>query len=335
MESKRISIFIGLSILAHLLVLIFLLLMSFLNLFAWTPPTPPEEALTVRMVPPPPPPTTASDNRPTPYVDSSESVPTEAPDPNALFQSDQNTAAMSRQIGVGDTSAPSIEGEKPGLNLRDSPYTPENRTQPSTPSPARPQQVAEAQAQEAQETKEASPPDSPNLPTALTGNLRTREENRPSEEELLEQQRRKVQAMEAQMARRANAPPMEFMAQKRRSNLPGGATLGPEDSFGANETDLGRYKRKLYEAIGSRWYAYVENAGSNINIGEVTITFRVSAKGKFSEITVANGVETSSLTAVSKRSIFEAENLIGPFPESMQRQLGDYYDEKITFTVSY
>jgi outer membrane biosynthesis protein TonB len=331
MEGRRIGIFFGLSILAHLLVLILLFVLSVLNVFAWTPDTPPDKPLIVKVIPPPPPPQ-PPENQPAPFVDSSQSIPTEAPDPNALFQSDQNTAAMSRKMGVGDTSAPSIDGEEPGLNLRDSPYTPENQTQASSPSPARQEQVAEAQAIEKQE---ASPPDTPELPKRLAGNVRTRQDNLPNEEELLEQQRKKVQAMEAQMARRANAPPMEFQAQKRRSNLPGGATLGPDDSFGANETDLGRYKRKLYQAIGSRWYAYVENAGSNVNIGEVTITFRVSSEGKFSNIEVISGSDSSPLCAVSKRSIFEAENLIGPFPESMQQQFGDYYDEKITFTVSY
>lgn len=326
MEGKRISIFLGLSLLVHLLALL-LLGLGALNAFAWTPEAPPAEPLRVRVQPPPPPGPPPPRDQPTPFVDSAESVPAEEPDPDALFQSDQNTTAMSRNPGDASNPAPNLTGEDPGLNLRNTPYTPDLQSQPTQPSPEQEPEEAEQE----QEPQEASEPESIDyLRRRLAGQIQTREENQPNREELLEEQRRRVEAMNRQIA---NPPSMQFQAQRRQSNLPGGASLGPEDSFGANETDLGRYKQKLYRAIGSRWYAYIERSRSEVELGQVVIQFRVTSDGIIENIEVHRGANSTTLYAISRRSIDEVSGQIGPFSESMRQQLGDFYEEEISFTV--
>ncbi|MEO0454500.1 MAG: hypothetical protein AAFY98_10240 [Verrucomicrobiota bacterium] len=331
MQGKRISIFIGVSILLHLF-LFLIMSTGILNAFAWKPEEPEPEPLKVRLVPKPPPEQQALDNLPKekPYVDSSESIPTDAPDPNSAFQSDQNIMASSRSLGVGSESAPNLTGERAGFNLNNTPYVPESKQQPVPPAPEMPDPDQEVKKQ--QEEQEATTLDPlRNIPRAPDSRILTREENdRKIAQELLEEQKRKIEAMSQN---RPNTPAMQFQAQRRQSNLPGGAEFGPEDSFGANETELGRYKEKLYRAIGSRWYAYVDKSRGQVELGQIVLTFRVTADGIIEDIAVDEGRGQGALYAISRRSIDEVSGQIGPFPESMRQQLGKSYEEKISFTV--
>lgn len=333
MTPKRFAIFIGISFLLHLLLLI-LITVGWLNLVQWNPePAPPEPVrLTLKERPPAPLPEPLQRERP--FVDTSDSVKADEPDPNAALQGAENTVAMSSQAGAENNPLPNLTGEKSdALNLRDSPYSPQTRNQPSQPSPEQKQQQEQREEPNRKEDDREQEEKKESRPNSLTrspqGLLLTREEEQ-KRQELLEKKRRELEALDASQS---SPPPMAFSAERRQSRLPGGAEIGPTDSFGAEQTDLGRYKQKLYRAIGSRWYIYVEQSRGLVSLGKVRIRFFVRADGVFEQIQVISGDRNSQLYVISRRSIMENSGQLEPFSEKMRQQLGDGYWEEISFTI--
>jgi outer membrane biosynthesis protein TonB len=100
----------------------------------------------------------------------------------------------------------------------------------------------------------------------------------------------------------------------------------------SQETELGRYKAKLYRAIGSRWYLYVQKQISLLSVGSVRIRFYVRANGVIDNLQILDGDPRSVLTNISRRSILEV-GAMEPFPDQMKEQLGDGYYEEITFSI--
>ncbi|QSR86668.1 hypothetical protein EM20IM_09345 [Candidatus Methylacidiphilum infernorum] len=129
-------------------------------------------------------------------------------------------------------------------------------------------------------------------------------------------------------------PPSPESFERHRMQIAGGRTaeLGPV-SPSARETELGRYKARLYRAIGSRWYLEVEQSMGLLAIGSVRIRFYVQSDGTVSSIQVINeeGI-TEVLRSISLDSI-RLSAPFGPFSEAMKGQIGNGFWEEITFTI--
>ncbi|MEM6822967.1 MAG: hypothetical protein AAF558_13640 [Verrucomicrobiota bacterium] len=328
MTPKRFGIFVGISLLIHLLVIL-LVATGLLKMFELeTEPPPRNQTVRLTLVERPQVPEYQQQERP--FVDTAESIKTEEPNQDAVFQGADNTVAMSQQSGSGPEALPNLTGEQAdALNLRNTPYSPQIERQPSPPQ----EQQEPQEKQEEQEKQEATDAENAAPKNPLTkdpsGTLFTREAEN-ERKRLLEEKRLQQQAQEAQQSR---APPMAFSAERRQSMLRGNAELGPVESFGAEQTELGRYKQKLYRAIGSRWYVYIEEARGFVAIGTVRIRFFVRHDGVFEKLEVITGSSTSQLYAVSRRSIMENSGQLEPFSETMRQQLGDGYWEEISFTI--
>ena len=131
-----------------------------------------------------------------------------------------------------------------------------------------------------------------------------------------------------------NPPPSPESFEKHRMQISGGRTaeLGPV-SPSARETELGRYKARLYRAIGSRWYLEVEQNMGLLAIGSVRVRFYVQSDGTISSLQVISedGI-TEVLRSISLDSI-RLSAPFGPFSEAMKGQIGDGFWEEITFTI--
>ncbi len=332
MTAKKFGIFIGISLLLHLVMLL-VMAYGWLKALEWEP-DPPKKKNTVRitLAPKPPAPLPEPLRKDRPFVDTSESVKVNEPDPNSVFQGAENTVAMSAEAGTNPSQIPNLTGEESNaLNLTDRNYSPQLKQQSSAAQEQQEQQKPQEQ-QEEQEKKEGDQPDEAKSGRDLLKNPNATFLTRDDQErrrQLLEEKRKEL---EAQDARQASAP-MAFSAQKRQSLLPGGAAVGSQNSFGAEQTELGRYKEKLYRAVGSRWYVYVEESSGLISIGMVKIRFYVRSDGVFEKLQIIAGDDSSQLHAISRRAIMINSGQLEPFSEAMKAQLGEGYWEEISFTI--
>lgn len=331
MTPKKFGIFIGISLLLHL-VLLLIMAFGWLKAMQWEPEPPRQDTVRITLAERPPAPLPEPLQQRRPFVDTSDSVKIDEADPDAVFQGAENTRAMSETAGENATALPNLTGEESNsMNLRDTNYSPQVKSTPSTSSTEQ-QETEPLEKQEEQEKKEGEIAETDSARDLLRdpqASFLTREEME-RRKQLLEEKRKQLEARDASQA---SAAPMAFSAQKRQTLLPGGADIGAQNSFGAEQTDLGRYKQKLYRAIGSRWYVYVEEFSGFISLGQVKIRFYVRSDGVFEQLQVIAGDRSSQLHMISRRSIMENSGQLEPFSESMREQLGDGYWEEISFTI--
>ncbi|TFE67479.1 hypothetical protein A7Q10_01255 [Methylacidiphilum caldifontis] len=129
-------------------------------------------------------------------------------------------------------------------------------------------------------------------------------------------------------------PPSPESFERHRMQIAGGRTaeLGPV-SPSARETELGRYKARLYRAIGSRWYLEVEQSMGLLAIGSVRVRFYVQSDGTVSSLQV---ISEEGITEVLRTISLDSIRLsapFGPFSEEMKGQIGNGFWEEITFTI--
>ena len=83
----------------------------------------------------------------------------------------------------------------------------------------------------------------------------------------------------------------------------------------ANATPLGRYKKQVSDAIGSRWYYHVNSQMGLLNIGTVEIRFQVLPDGKVKSPRVISNSSNESFASVSLAAVIQAE--IPPIPPEL------------------
>lgn len=81
------------------------------------------------------------------------------------------------------------------------------------------------------------------------------------------------------------------------------------DSIG---TPMAKYRKRVNDAIGSRWYYYIHDRMDLLAFGSVSISFIIDAQGHVSGTRVEKNTSNQSLADVSIRAIRDAE--IGPPP---------------------
>lgn len=343
-ERRRTVVAALVSVAIHLLLLLIAAFMIWINREHLFAPEPEDEApVTLTILPPEPPPEERG------FIDSSQAEVTEETPENAQFESDQNTKAVSTAEATDDSATPAVAGEEDNLALRDQNVSlgpiqpPSAPSQPSPPTPAVPEQPAEPskpqppveQPTEA-ETPEPEPEDKPEA---------TPEPSPPPPAEaelaLLDPTLRKPAPRPEPEVRRPETPrppapasPPGYQPETRTTRLTGGiSNRGDRASIEAMATPLGRFKKMLSDAIGSRWYYYVNERIDLVNIGTVTLRFIVRADGTVEGVRVLSNSSNESLASLSVRSVMEAE--IPPIPEEVSRELNaERIELDYSFTIS-
>lgn len=213
----------------------------------------------------------------------------DAPNPpkSAGFESDNNTRAASEAPPTGHEAVPSTEGrEDAGLDLENKNYT-DGHEAPS-PAAAVPPSISAPDPAAQLALRQARQPDASVAPAAAT------------------QQVKKPAAA-------------RFQPETRVTRLRGNISNRGKASVEATATPLGRYKKALSDAIGSRWYYYVNDQIGLLDIGTVNVRFLVAADGKARNVRVLSNSSNESFASVSINAILEAE--IPPFPEEVAKLL--------------
>lgn len=86
-------------------------------------------------------------------------------------------------------------------------------------------------------------------------------------------------------------------------------------------TPLGRYRKTLADAIGSRWYYYVNQRMDLIAVGDVHIKFFVNDKGRIEDVKILSNTANDTFGTYCLQSITEAQ--IPPPPPDVASKLHD------------
>jgi outer membrane biosynthesis protein TonB len=106
-----------------------------------------------------------------------------------------------------------------------------------------------------------------------------------------------------------------------------------DTSPAAMATELGRYKAKVYRAVGSRWYPKVDKQFQLLPAGIVHIQFTIHKDGTVdTKVLEGNEADLQLLLAISLNSIREASPF-EPFTDSMIREVGDSYTDDFSFSI--
>lgn len=104
-------------------------------------------------------------------------------------------------------------------------------------------------------------------------------------------------------------------------------------SFAPEDTAFGRYQRKLYLAIGSRWNQKVQQTMAKLGVERVILNFHVMPDGTISDLKVSQGNPNSVLAALSKDAIEQSGGLIGPFPADLLQEKPNGFPWQLAFRI--
>lgn len=254
-------------------------------------PDPPDEPLNVTILPPPP----VEKPRPV-FVETPETPkPARKPKKETAFESNNDSTAASEAPPEGADPLPSLAGrEEPGITLRDQDHTAGKTPQAAPAKASRPATPAES----------AEPAPTPKSDLAL---IEAPAPTPAPREKPIEE------------TRAATASPGGYQPQTRVTRLKGNVSDRGRASIEAEATPLGRYKKQVSDAIGSRWYYYVNSQLGLLNIGRVEIRFTVTPEGKVKAPQVLSNSSNESFASVSLAAIMAAE--IPPIPPDVAKIL--------------
>lgn len=135
---------------------------------------------------------------------------------------------------------------------------------------------------------------------------------------------------------RTNSPGLQrkpgYQPETIQTKMNGSINNRGRASVAAMGTPMGRYQKLISDAIGMRWYFYVEQHADLISVGSVKIHFDVAPSGKVEDIRLLAGKPNSELANISQDAISEAE--IPPIPPDVAATLpGNKMDVDYDFSM--
>ena len=80
-------------------------------------------------------------------------------------------------------------------------------------------------------------------------------------------------------------------------------------------TPLGRYQKIVIDAIGSRWYAFVDGKRDLASIGTLRVDFYVDRSGKVKGLKITENSSNEAFANLCIQSVMEAQ--LPPIPEDV------------------
>lgn len=251
------------------------------------------------------------------------------------FESNANSIAASKLPATGDVPLPSQDGkDRPDVNLETQQFSlptdgskPQPEAQPSVAPASKPRPALtpapSAKPLETPKAKPSVPPVSTPEPeqfAMLTSTppppIKAPDEVEPSVPPVVS----------------ASAPPpaprpkpevaaSNYQAQKQETRISGRLTTRGPSSVNAVGTPLGRYQKAVSDAIGSRWYYYMNSKLDLISIGTAHIEAEVDAKGHVQKLRVVSNNANEAFANICLQSFQEAH--IPPIPPDLIATLPD------------
>jgi hypothetical protein len=211
------------------------------------------------------------------FMETDESK--KAPEPkDKTFESNANSIGASELAATGELPLPSQAGkDRPFMDLETHPYSRDMKG-------AQTEQSAASQ-------QNAKPASQPAPLTAAEQFALLTQKSAPETE-------RPTEASQAQSA---------YRPYKERARISGRITNRGVSSVDALGTPLGRYQKYVLDAIGSRWYALVEQKNDLVNIGTTDVMFVIDRNGHVKNLKIVANTSNETLANVCIQSIQDAQ----------------------------
>ena len=241
------------------------------------------------------------------FIETDESKKSVEPPKEKTFESNANSIAASELGATGEAPLPSQTGkDRPLVDLETHPHSLEMKGAQPQPSAA-PQENPKPS---------AAPQTQPAPVTAA--------------EQFAMLTQRPTPAVEPSIA--PSQARSAYRPLKERTHISGRITNHGVASVNALGTPLGRYTKFLLDAIGSRWYAFVDRQIDLINIGTTRVVFVVDRSGRVKNLKVVQNTANEALANVCIQSIQEAQ--LPPMPDDLAATLPpEGLDMDIPFTI--
>jgi outer membrane biosynthesis protein TonB len=330
-EGRKIGVAILISLFLHLAV--GFSLAAFGSVFTPTPPLEdkPVELSFVDLSAPPPP----SVPKNPPFMETEPSKESAEKPKEQTFESNANSIAASKLPATGDIPLPTQNGEdRPNVNLDTHQFSlptdgskPQPKAEPSVAPESKPTQAPtpapSAKPSEAPTAKPTAPPvatPEPEQFAMLTASppppIKAPDEIEPSPPPVVS----------------ASAPPpaprpkpevaaSNYQAQKQETRISGRLSTRGPSAVNAVGTPLGRYQKAVSDAIGSRWYYYMNSKMDLVSIGTAHIEAEVDAAGHVQKLRVVSNNANEAFANICLQSFQEAH--IPPIPPDLIATLPD------------
>jgi outer membrane biosynthesis protein TonB len=318
-ESRKIALAILISLLLHFLV--GFSLAAFGSSFTPTPPfeDKPVELTIVDLSARPPP----SAPKDPPFMETAPDKESAEKPKEQTFESNANSIAASKLPATGDLPLPTQEGNtRPGVNLETHDYS--LPTDGSKPQPEPPATVA-TESQPAPKPQESEAPAS----TPIEAPASTSEPEQyamltssppppikaPDESEPLPPPDVATSAPPPAPRPKPELAASSYQAQKEQTRITGRLTTRGPSSVNAVGTPFGRYQKAVSDAIGSRWYYYMNKKMDLVSIGTAHIEAEVDAQGHVQKLRVVSNNANEAFANICLQSFQEAH--IPPIPPDL------------------
>jgi len=237
------------------------------------------------------------------FIPNDESKQTEQPK-EKTFESNANSIAASEVPPTSNVPLPSQQGvDRPNLDL--------DTHRQSLPSDGAQPQPSVAQQSATPQPSVQPTPISKSEEFAM---LTTSPKPRPS------------------VASTPQAPRSSYQPYKEKTRLAGSITNRGTSAVNAIGTPLGRYQKILFDAVGSHWYAYIEQKADLVSLGTTRVTFWVDRSGRVKNLKVISNDSNEAFANVCLQAILDAK--LPPIPEDVASALPpEGLESEIAFTT--
>ncbi|PZR76092.1 MAG: hypothetical protein DLM73_03455 [Chthoniobacterales bacterium] len=326
-ERRKLALAILISLFVHLA--IGYSLAAFGGVF--TPVPPPADApseLTIVDLSAPPPPSAPKNP---PFMQTESSKESAEKPKEQTFESNANSLAASEKPATGDMPVPSQDGkERPFVHLDTHDFSMETQgSQPQPPAPPTPAPESKPPASPPPKTSEP-PKTTPTAAPSATAEpeqfamltstppppIKAPDENEPSPPP-------DVAASAAPPVPRPKPdnPASNYHAQTQETRITGRITNRGPSSVNAVGTPLGRYQKAVSDAIGSRWYYYMNSKMDLVSIGTAHLEAEVDAQGHLQKLRVLSNNANEAFANICLQSFQEAH--LPPIPPDLIATLPD------------
>lgn len=118
-----------------------------------------------------------------------------------------------------------------------------------------------------------------------------------------------------------DSPASAYQPQQEETRISGRITNRGASSVDAVATPLGKYKKLVSDAIGSRWYYYVKARGDLASVGTAQVEADVDPQGKVQNLRVRSNSANEAFANICLQSFQEAQ--IPPIPPDLVATLPD------------
>jgi len=127
-------------------------------------------------------------------------------------------------------------------------------------------------------------------------------------------------------------PPAQTNSQveQEQNRIEGSISNRGRRSANTVATPLGKYKKQVHDAIGSRWQYYVDSHRDVVALGSARVSFLVDSAGRVHDVRVENNTSNQSFADICESAIREAE-----LPEPPADPIAPMRDGYLPFSFSF